>query len=131
MSCLTCHDPHREVPPAERATHYRSACLGCYQVDACRLEEMAGPTVPEVAADDCVACHMPKRRTQDVVQVVMTDHLIRRQPGGLELVAPTVEEDPVIDDVLFLDPATAPAGALGGKWTAKNGGAGSIRWSRK
>jgi tetratricopeptide (TPR) repeat protein len=28
----------------------------------------------------CLDCHMPKRRTQDVVHVVMTDHYIQRRP---------------------------------------------------
>lgn len=34
-------------------------------------------------AANCIACHMPKRRTDDGVHVVMTDHYIRsRQPAG-------------------------------------------------
>ena len=37
---------------------------------------------PGVASDDCVACHMPQRRTQDVVHVLMTDHLIQRSPSA-------------------------------------------------
>ena len=122
MSCLTCHDPHRKIPESERVAHYRAACLGCHEVDACRLEEMAGALAASPrrganaasAADpgDCAACHMPKRRTQDVVRVVMTDHLIRRQPGGPELLAPLAESDPVIEDVVMLDPARAPGGKL-------------------
>ena len=112
MSCLTCHDPHRKVKAAQRAAHYRAACLGCHEVDACRLEDMAGSLPPAVAADDCATCHMPKHRTQDVVQVVMTDHLIRRRPGGPELLAPRAEEDPKIDDVVLLDPERGPKGAL-------------------
>ena len=114
MSCLTCHDPHRKVETAERAAHYRAACLGCHEIDACRLEEMAGDVAtPAVAADDCVACHMQERRTQDVVQVTMTDHLIRSRPGGPELLAPIEEHDPDIDDVVFVDPERAPEGGLG------------------
>jgi len=32
---------------------------------------------------DCIGCHMPKRRTEDVVHVVATDHYIqRRKPAG-------------------------------------------------
>ena len=79
LNCLTCHDPHRKVPAAEARVYYRDRCLSCHVLDDCRLEEMArGPG--EVAADNCIACHMPKRRTQDVVHVVMTDHLIQRRP---------------------------------------------------
>ncbi len=114
MSCLTCHDPHRKVPEVERAAHYRAACLSCHQLDACSLEDMATTTVvPKVAADDCAACHMQKRRTQDVVRVLMTDHLIRRHPGGPELVAPLAPRKPDIEDIVFLRPEEAPKGAQG------------------
>ena len=107
LSCLTCHDPHRKVPEPERAAHYRAACLGCHEVDDCRLEEMAAGAAAD--ADDCATCHMPKRRTEDVVRVVMTDHRIRRLPGDIES-ASLAETDPVIDDVVLLDPASAPTG---------------------
>jgi len=105
LSCLTCHDPHRKVPAAERAAHYRSACLSCH----------ASPHRDDVklAGADCVSCHMPKRRTQDVVHAVMTDHFIRRTPGGAELLAPLEEREPSVDGIEFRDPAHAPAGALG------------------
>jgi tetratricopeptide (TPR) repeat protein len=43
----------------------------------------------------------------------MTDHFIRRTPGGPELLAPLEEREPSIDGVDFLDPQQAPAGALG------------------
>ena len=114
LSCLTCHDPHRKVPEADRAAHYRAACLGCHEVDSCRLEEMTAEAPGEVIEPgDCAGCHMSKRRTQDVIEVVMTDHLIRRQPGGPELVAPLTRTEPAIDDVLLREPERAPAGSLG------------------
>ena len=114
LSCLTCHDPHRKVPAAERAAHYRAACLGCHEVDACRLDEMtATPAAAGVAVGDCVACHMPERRTQDVVRVKMTDHRIRRLAAGPDLDAVLSEADPEIVGVRPLYPDRAPAGALG------------------
>ncbi len=114
LSCLTCHDPHRKVPPVARAAHYRAACLGCHAVDARGLPVMAqGGTHPAVESGDCTSCHMPKRRPQDVVRVTMTDHFIRRRPGGSELLAPLEESDPVLEDVWFLEPGRAPQGALG------------------
>jgi Tfp pilus assembly protein PilF len=108
LSCLTCHDPHRRLPGSERASHYRAACLKCHAGDACRRPEKPAAT----DTSDCVSCHMAKRRTQDVVHVVMTDHLIRRRPGGPELLAPLAETEPVLTGVHLLDPG-APAGALG------------------
>ena len=40
---------------------------------------------------DCLSCHMPKRRTDDVVHVVMTDHYIQRVKPDRDLVAPMTE----------------------------------------
>ena len=117
LSCLTCHDPHRRVPAASRAAHYRAACLTCHQPEDCKLPETGLPATAHLDRGDCVSCHMPKRRTQDVVHVVMTDHLIRRQPGGPELLAPLAEAEPVLTGVRLLD-AAAPQGALGEAYRA-------------
>lgn len=99
LSCLGCHDPHRRLPASERAEHYRNACLTCHGdardfVDAHRSEH----------GDDCVSCHMPRRRTEDVVHVVMTDHRITRSPLGPEALARRLERDPLIVDARVLDP---------------------------
>jgi len=111
MSCLTCHDPHRKVPGKERAEHYRNACLNCHKVEQCSREKHAADSTDP---GDCVSCHMPKRRTQDVVNVVMTDHLIQRHPASKEeRLAPLKESVPIIVDAMFPDPAQAPPGALG------------------
>jgi predicted CXXCH cytochrome family protein len=106
LSCLTCHDPHRRIPAEERAAHFRAACLTCHRPHS--------SSEPAQAAErsDCVSCHMPKRRTQDVVHAVMTDHLIRRQPGGPELLAPLAEGEPALTGVRLLD-SHVPGGALG------------------
>ncbi len=105
LSCLTCHDPHRRVPAASRAAHYRAACLTCH-----RLADLQAGAHADTA--DCVSCHMAKRRTQDVVHVVMTDHFIRRRPGGPELLTPLAETEPVLTGVRLFD-ASAPRGDLG------------------
>ena len=105
LSCLTCHDPHRRVPASSRAAHYRNACLTCHQLTSL-------PAGAHTDSADCVSCHMAKRRTQDVVHVVMTDHLIRRRPGGPELLAPLSETEPVLTGIRLLD-ASAPQGPLG------------------
>ena len=61
---------------------------------------------------------MAKRRPHDVVRVVMTDHLIRRRPGGPELLAPREESVPTLVDVELTDPERAPEGALGEMYRA-------------
>ncbi|MEZ5354001.1 MAG: tetratricopeptide repeat protein [Bryobacteraceae bacterium] len=71
LTCTTCHDPH-----AARARP--AACQGCH------------PSAHNQDRD-CASCHMPKRRTTDVVHVAMTDHFIqRRKPAG-DLLAPLSE----------------------------------------
>lgn len=84
LNCMTCHDPHRKVPAEQAAAHYRAACFTCHAADACRTDAHAAAGV---SPDDCVSCHMPRRRTQDVVHVVMTDHLIARRVEGEPLAA--------------------------------------------
>jgi predicted CXXCH cytochrome family protein len=98
ITCSTCHDPHQPLKKDPRLASVVSICLGCHE--------------RHTASNDCVRCHMPARRTQDVVHVVMTDHRIQRRPPG-DLTAPLAEREPHIDDVTFLDRATAPSGALG------------------
>ncbi len=112
LSCLTCHDPHRKVAPAERAAHYRAACLGCHQVEQCPTQAHATMAAGGAVAD-CTSCHMPRRRTDDVVHVVMTDHRIQLPPGGVDLLAPRAERDPVLVEAELLHPEGTPAGKLG------------------
>src|SRR5262249_26852643 len=67
MTCLTCHDPHGA--PESPETFYNSKCVVCHSD---RLSQNHGV--------DCIGCHMPKRRTDDIVHVIMTDHFIQRWP---------------------------------------------------
>ncbi len=105
LTCTTCHDPHAKVAPERRAAHFRASCLGCHAAEHCTV----GPPMPEAAAaqdavprDDCVACHMPQRRTEDVIQAVMTDHLIRRDPAPASWLDPLEEVASV--DVVGIEP---------------------------
>src|ERR1019366_3491603 len=110
ITCINCHDPHQPLAKDPRLARVTTICLGCHA----RHE----PKAQDVAADDCVRCHMPRRRTQDVVRVVMTDHRIQRRPLPGDLLAPIPEHDPDIRSVAFLDRDAAPAGALGDTYRA-------------
>jgi tetratricopeptide (TPR) repeat protein len=94
LKCTTCHDPHAMgggnlaggnlggKPPAET---YNAVCLSCHATaDGFSARVASGQHTGEGA---CVACHMPKRRTEDVVHVVMTDHYIQRRPPARDLLA--------------------------------------------
>jgi Flp pilus assembly protein TadD len=88
LTCITCHNPH-DVERGERAAvHYNGVCGGCH---ASRLRQ-AVALGKHTAAADCISCHMPKRRTQDVVHAVMTDHLIGRHPPQSDPPAPIAEK---------------------------------------
>ncbi|HSR67190.1 MAG TPA: tetratricopeptide repeat protein [Acidobacteriota bacterium] len=114
LSCLTCHDPHRKVPAAQRAAHYREACLSCHSGDEMASLEGHACSFASLEQADCVSCHMPRRRTQDVIQVVMTDHRIQRRPAPQqERLAPLQEATHTVSDVDFYRPEHAPPGNEG------------------
>jgi predicted CXXCH cytochrome family protein len=87
MTCTTCHNPHN-IPRGEQATrHYASVCQSCH---ANRIQELTA-TQKHPRSADCVSCHMPKRRAEDVIHVVMTDHYIQRRKPARDLLAPLAE----------------------------------------
>jgi predicted CXXCH cytochrome family protein len=110
ITCISCHDPHQPLKKDTRLASVTTVCLGCHRRHAQKAET--------VAADDCVTCHMPRRRTQDVVHVVMTDHRIHRRPTPGDPLAPLAEHVPEVTGVEFLDRAAAPGGDLGEAYRA-------------
>jgi len=112
LTCTTCHNPHAALRGDEAAKHYSSVCLGCH---AQRLEQLVAAR-RHTAATRCVECHMPKRRTEDVVHVVMTDHYIQRQKPARDLLAPLSErretaENSYRGEVALYYPTELPDGA--------------------
>jgi len=110
MTCLTCHDPHDIPHGAEGVAHYVEVCLNCHRSVA--------HTVALPAQSTCISCHMPKRRTEDAVHVVMTDHFIRRTQPARDLLAPIAEnqspEGPNTKVVLYYPtpPPSTPAAEI-------------------
>lgn len=79
LGCTTCHNPHDVPRGAEAARHYDAACRRCHASSFDRTVASGRHT----RAAGCADCHMPKRRTEDVVHAAATDHLIqRRKPAG-------------------------------------------------
>jgi len=87
LRCTTCHDPHDIPRGPAAAAHYNAVCGTCH---AEMLQPAAAAGV-HAAGADCVGCHMPKRRTDDVVHVVMTDHFIQRHKPEGDLLAAKAE----------------------------------------
>ncbi len=111
LSCTTCHNPH-DIPRGPQATtHYNQVCLNCHQSDI-----PASSLGPHKPGANCVSCHMPKRRTDDVIHVVMTEHLIPRLPPAGDLLAEKNERaetgaDSYKGDVVAYYPPKLPANA--------------------
>jgi predicted CXXCH cytochrome family protein len=93
LTCESCHDPHDLQKSPASAAYYAKICMSCHSANLPAKIALHQHT----ASDDCVSCHMPKRRTEDVVHAIMTDHLIQRvAPPARELLAARqeVEETP-------------------------------------
>ncbi|MBI2689249.1 MAG: tetratricopeptide repeat protein [Acidobacteria bacterium] len=76
LTCTTCHNPHAVT------REFDAACRQCHQTLAKHPAKQ----------QDCAGCHMPKRRTEDVIHVVVTDHRIQRPPANARtLLAPRTE----------------------------------------
>ena len=111
LQCTTCHNPH-DIPHAEEGkSHYTSVCRGCHESAVKQLVNSG----KHPRSDDCISCHMPKRRTDDVVHAVMTDHLIQRRKPARDLVAPMperheTEESAYHGEVMLYYPQTLPEG---------------------
>lgn len=73
MTCITCHDPHRQPTPAEAVAYYRQACLECHADGDCGQPVLERLQVD--ARDNCVTCHMPKTDT-DIPHFAFTHHRI-------------------------------------------------------
>jgi predicted CXXCH cytochrome family protein len=112
MVCTTCHNPH-DAPRGEAAErHYAAVCRQCHApaLDK-QVAEGKHPQVP-----GCVGCHMPKRRTEDVVHVTVTDHFIQRQKPSGDLLGERPERHETVMNayrgpVVLHYPATLPSTA--------------------
>jgi tetratricopeptide (TPR) repeat protein len=111
MTCVTCHNPH-DIPRGPKAVErYVAVCQGCHQgTHRGGVPQVAGASTRAT----CIDCHMPKRRAEDAVHVVMTDHYIQRRPVRRDLVAARTEADSLKEgdyrgEVVLYYPSTLPA----------------------
>jgi tetratricopeptide (TPR) repeat protein len=85
LTCNTCHNPHDIPRGAAAVKWYREKCTGCHPA-------INAPDHPSLEVADCASCHMPKRRTEDALRVVMTDHLIARRTSS-DVQPPAAEKE--------------------------------------
>jgi tetratricopeptide (TPR) repeat protein len=112
MTCTTCHDPHDVPRGAKAVERYVAVCQSCHEAP----HRGGVPQLPGVSAKaTCLDCHMPKRRTEDAVHVVMTDHYIQRERPRGDLLAVRSEADSLEhrryygEVVLYYPPELPPA----------------------
>jgi hypothetical protein len=74
LSCITCHDPHKQPSAAEAVAEYRRKCLSCHTEQSCSIPLPL--RMKKVPADDCAGCHMPKQALQLITHSALTNHRI-------------------------------------------------------
>jgi tetratricopeptide (TPR) repeat protein len=74
MSCLTCHDPHRDDQGP--AAFFEAKCLACHSGQKSAGASAAGRPCPVNPAKNCLDCHMPKIPVP-ALHTSLTDHYIR------------------------------------------------------
>jgi hypothetical protein len=60
MTCLTCHNVHKDQHDLKA---FSQTCLGCHKLQACGQFAARGSAI----ADNCIDCHMPKQETNLIV----------------------------------------------------------------
>jgi predicted CXXCH cytochrome family protein len=91
LTCESCHDPHDLQRGPAAVPYYAKVCMQCHAAEL--PQAIAAKQHP--AGQDCVGCHMPKRRTEDVVHVLMTDHRIQRRPALAGVLLAELQELPL------------------------------------
>ena len=87
LKCTTCHDPHDIRHGSEATNRYNEVCRQCHAASFSAQVSSGRHT----AATGCIDCHMPKRRTDDIVHMAVTDHLIMRNKPAGDLLADLAE----------------------------------------
>jgi predicted CXXCH cytochrome family protein len=87
LKCTTCHDPHDIRHGSEATERYNAVCRQCHAASFAAQVAAGGHT----SQTGCIDCHMPKRRTEDIVHMSVTDHLIQRNRPAGDLLADIAE----------------------------------------
>jgi hypothetical protein len=106
LGCITCHNPHKEPRPQEKASYFQSRCLTCHTVENCT--EAPDARAAAVPKDNCIACHMPPLTPFGIPHAAATDHRIRRRADPRRLQPEDLKELPGADLVHETNAGTPP-----------------------
>jgi predicted CXXCH cytochrome family protein len=81
LGCISCHDPHVKPAPQAAAAYFRDRCARCHNADGVQCAAPLAQRQTE-NGDSCIACHMPRNPTSNVVHTSLTDHRILRRPAA-------------------------------------------------
>ncbi|MEM9209514.1 MAG: tetratricopeptide repeat protein, partial [Pseudomonadota bacterium] len=106
LTCISCHNPHEKPDSDVFRARSSEVCAGCH------VEPATVHTSTAINDDtDCIGCHMPRRRTSDVIEVTMTDHRIARGPfDRTAIAAPVAKQDHAVTGISVFDFGDAPDG---------------------
>ena len=87
LSCLSCHDPHKNV--SEDIKAYERVCISCHGSNTTGINKTAlaaitkAPPCPKNRTTNCISCHMRPKTVFPLTSVpaAMADHLIS-PPGA-------------------------------------------------
>ncbi|CAA0103345.1 Beta-barrel assembly-enhancing protease [BD1-7 clade bacterium] len=100
LTCISCHNPHKKITLKNNPEHFNNVCKGCHaSIDNNTIHQQ------QAGQKHCATCHMPRQRTQDVVDVIMTDHRIQKHAlPETQRLAPLTKSDPVIEGISVMYP---------------------------
>jgi len=86
LSCITCHNPHTNASTNPKT--YEAACLSCHASPTSadrppRLRAVKIEVCPVNPKENCVSCHMPRRKAiaSSQAPIMMPDHFLRVHPN--------------------------------------------------
>jgi hypothetical protein len=79
LGCITCHNPHVQLQGDQAADYFRERCLSCHAGESCRAPKAGRQATSP--PDNCIFCHMPQRKMENISHSSLTDHRILRIPS--------------------------------------------------
>ncbi len=108
LSCISCHDPHRQPTREQAPAYYAKKCLTCHTEQSCSLpSETRQHHQP---ADDCAGCHMPRRDIGTISHSSVTNHRIVARPDEPWPEVAFHQTTATLPDLIHLDPAPGEKG---------------------